>query len=86
MTMTRTRTNGLAIASLICSIIGFFVMQIILGPLGIIFGAIALGRANRGAGGRGMAMAGLIIGVVDVLLFVIVLAVATHHGFSWHIG
>ena len=47
-------TNGLAIASFLCS---FFIF-----PLGIIFGHIALSQINRSnQGGKGLATAGLII-------------------------
>ena len=47
-------TNGLAIASFLCS---FFIF-----PLGIIFGHIALSQINRSnQGGQGLATAGLII-------------------------
>jgi hypothetical protein len=33
-----------------------------------------------------MAWAGIVLGVVDIVLFVVLLAVASHHGFSWHVG
>jgi hypothetical protein len=79
-------SNGLAIAALVCGIVGIFIAEIILGPLAIIFGAIGLHRANRGARGRGMAWAGLILGVIDVVLIVVLLATAKHHSFSWHVG
>ena len=47
-------TNGLAIASFLCS---FFIF-----PLGIIFGHIALGQIKKSnQGGKGLAIAGLII-------------------------
>jgi hypothetical protein len=69
------------------SIVGIFLLNIVLGPLGIIFGAIGWSRANRGATGRGLAIAAVIIGIVDVLLFVLVVAVAaSNHGhFAWHL-
>jgi Domain of unknown function (DUF4190) len=79
-------SNGLAIASLVCGIIGIFIFNIILGPLAIIFGGIGLSRANRGAGRRGLSIAGITLGIIDVVLFFIVLAIAAHHGFSWHAG
>lgn len=41
--------NGLAIAGLVCGIVGLLIFNIILGPLAIIFGAIGLSRANKGA-------------------------------------
>jgi hypothetical protein len=84
---TRSGSNGLAIAGLVCGIIGVFIFNIILGPLAIIFGGVGLRKANRGAGHRGMALAGVILGVIDIVLFVVLLAVASRgHSVSWHVG
>jgi Domain of unknown function (DUF4190) len=83
---TRTDANGLAIAGLVCGIIGVFFANVILGPLAIIFGGIAWSKANQGAPRRGMAIAAVILGIVDIALFVIVLAATTHHGGYWHVG
>jgi hypothetical protein len=33
-----------------------------------------------------MAWAGLILGAIDVVLIIVLLAVANHHSFSWHMG
>jgi peptidyl-prolyl cis-trans isomerase B (cyclophilin B) len=53
------QTNGMAIVALVCSLA--------LAPLGIIFGHIALSQIKRtGEEGRGLAIAGLIIGYVSV--------------------
>jgi len=75
--------NGLAVAALVCGLVGLLIFNIILGPLAIVFGAIGRGRANRGASGGGMALAGIILGVVDVALFIILLAVITNRGFVY---
>ena len=77
---TRSTSNGLAIASLVCGIVGLLIFAFILGPLAIIFGGVGLSRANRGAAHRGMALAGLVLGVLDVVLFVVVLIAASHNG------
>ena len=77
------RPNGLALASVLCGIAGLFVLEFILGPLAIIFGGVALARANRGAGRRGMALAGLILGIIDVVLIFVLLASARNR-FGWH--
>ena len=68
------RTDGLAIASLICGIIGlvcFWVcLGVILGPAAAIMGFISRQRiASSGGslGGGGMALAGLILGVVSFI-------------------
>ena len=65
------RTDGLAIASLICGIVGIacFVLclGVILGPAAAIMGFISRQRiASSGGtlGGGGIALAGLILGVV----------------------
>jgi hypothetical protein len=85
---TRSGSNGLAIAGLVCGIIGLVIFNFILGPLAIIFGGVGLRKANQGAGHRGMAWAGLVLGIIDVLIFVVLIALAaSHHGhFYWHVG
>jgi hypothetical protein len=62
-------TNGFAIASLVSSLFGWLCL---VGPfLGFIFGFVALGQIKRtGQGGRGLAIAGIIIGAV-IVAFVI---------------
>ncbi|HEY1914710.1 MAG TPA: DUF4190 domain-containing protein [Streptosporangiaceae bacterium] len=79
-------SNGLAIAALVCGIVGLFIFEIVLGPLAIIFGGLGLRNASRGASRRGFALAGLIIGIIDVLVFILFLAIASSHNFSWHSG
>jgi uncharacterized protein DUF4190 len=79
---TRTGTNGMAVAGMVCGIVGLFVFNIILGPLAVIFGAVGLRRSHRGAGGAGMAKAGVVLGIVDVVLFVVLLIAAANNGGS----
>jgi hypothetical protein len=73
-------TSGVAIASLILSITGFIPM-LIAPPLGLIFiiAAIVCGHLGRSAcnknqnlGGRGLALAGLIIGYSTLILLPII--------------
>jgi hypothetical protein len=78
--------NGLAIAALVCGVVGIFLFNIILGPLAIIFGGVGLSRANRGAPYRGMSIAGIALGIVDLVLFVALLAAVKAHGGYWHVG
>jgi hypothetical protein len=68
------RTDGLAIASLIVGILSLLCCGFLLGPAAAIMGFISRNRitASGGAvGGGGLAMAGLILGVVGFLLWVI---------------
>jgi hypothetical protein len=81
------RTDGLAIASLVVGIISipcsFACLGIILGPVAAIMGFISRQRvsASGGAiGGGGMALAGLILGLVGFLLSVaFFFIIATHN-------
>jgi hypothetical protein len=76
--MAAPSTNGFAIASLVCSIIGISL-------LGVIFGHVALSQINRSGGmsqGKGLAIAGLIIGYIGIafallwIVFFIIAAIA----------
>jgi len=70
-TQTRNVGNGLAIAGLVCGLVGLLFFPIILGPLAIIFGAVGLSRANRGAGHKGMSIAAIILGIADLVVMVV---------------
>ena len=74
------KTNGLAIAALVCGICGF--IYLVPAILGIVFGSISLRQIRReGSDGRGMAMAGIIVGAswlaLVAVLFLVVLAAST---------
>ena len=71
-------TNGFAIAALIIGILSiipifyWWVPQI----LAIIFGAIGLSKAKKTGTGRGMSIAGLVLGIVAIVIVIIVIIVA----------
>ncbi|MDF2991397.1 MAG: hypothetical protein K0S37_1911 [Microbacterium sp.] len=74
------RTNVLAIVSLVASVSGFIILPFI-GPLvGVITGHIGLGQIKRsGEKGRGLALAGVIVGWVSlafILLFVVLIVIS----------
>ena len=85
---TRTGSNGLAIAGLVCGIVGLFLFNVILGPLAIIFGSVGLSKSNRGAAHHTMSIAAIVLGIIDVAVFVLVLALAKQHGGTvyFHVG
>jgi hypothetical protein len=75
-----TRSNGVAVAGFVCGLIGaifsiiplfVFIFPGILDILGIVFGI--RGRRNAAAGARqgGLATAGLILGIIGLLLFIL---------------
>lgn len=71
--------NGLAIAALCCGIIGMivglipyaFFVGVPLAVLAIVFGTVEIGRARRIGGPKGMALAGLLTGIVAAVLSII---------------
>ena len=70
----RAGTSGLAIASFILGLIGFFGLTAI---LGLVFGILALSRLRRRPqGGRGLAIAGLVLSGVWILIVAGVIAAA----------
>jgi uncharacterized protein DUF4190 len=74
--------SGFAVTSLVCSLVGVVFLPIIGGLLGIILGAVALTQtrnSNQRVQGRGLALAGIIVGAVSVVLWVSVLAFLNSH-------
>jgi len=71
-------TNGLAIAAMICGICGF--LCVLPGVVGIILGIVSLPQIKRSQqSGRGMAIAGIVMGALWIVGFVL-LIVLGHHG------
>lgn len=63
------QTNSMAIASLVCSFLFF--------PLGIVFGHVSLSQIKRsGEGGRGLAIAGLVISYVITVMTIVAVVVS----------
>lgn len=75
--MERSRTSGLAIASLVCGICGLVLPWVgfILSVLAIVFGGVAISQTRKdpSLGGRGMAIAGLVCGIVDIAFWLILI-------------
>jgi hypothetical protein len=79
------RTNGMALASLICSVAGVATCALS-SVVGVILGVIALGQIKKtGEEGRGMALAGVIVGGV-MLAFLIILVIVYIGFFAFLIG
>jgi Domain of unknown function (DUF4190) len=72
------RTNGLAVASLVLGIVWLCGVGSI---LALVFGAMALSRIKRtGEGGRGLAIAGIVLGSIGAVMLVISVAAIAGSG------
>jgi hypothetical protein len=76
--------NGLGVAGGVCGIVAVVLcwipfvdyLSVVLGALAIIFGALGIRNANaRGGGGKGMAITGLVTGIVALVISVLFLAI-----------
>jgi Domain of unknown function (DUF4190) len=67
------KTNNLAIASLVASVIGILPFVCGIGSIiGIVLGVVALNQIkSSGEGGRGLAIAGIVVGAVTFLISVV---------------
>ena len=74
------KTSGLAIASLV---LGVFWLYGLGSVLAVIFGSVALRNINRSNGwvtGKGMAIAGLVLGIIGLIVFAILIFGLTFGG------
>ena len=62
--------KGLAVAGMILGIISLFCFPYIAGLLAIIFGGVAMGKGYRG----GMAVAGIVCGIIGIVGWILMLA------------
>lgn len=72
------QTNGMAVAGFTMSLVGLFIFGFILGVLAVIFSSIGLSRTINDPeawGGKGLATAGLIIGIIDIIGWLILIAI-----------
>jgi hypothetical protein len=68
------QTHSKATASLVCGIVGLFLCGVVLGPLAIYFGNQAKKEISASGGrysGDGLATAGIVLGIIAVVVFVI---------------
>jgi prepilin-type processing-associated H-X9-DG protein len=73
---SQPKTCGLAIASLVCAIVGFCI-PVVGGILAVVLGAVAISKINKSAGaigGKGLAVAGLVVGAISILLLPLMVA------------
>ncbi|MEU3157995.1 small hydrophobic protein [Streptomyces griseoincarnatus] len=64
----------LGIIGAICAVAGFFVLGIVLGPVAMVCGWLAMGRSWAGGSRSAPALVALILGAIDTLLALVWLA------------
>ena len=65
-----------SIVSLAAGVVGLFVAPILFGIVAIVFGAIGMSRTSNGKRrGKGFAIAGLILGIIEVILIFLVVGI-----------
>jgi hypothetical protein len=67
-------TAGKATGALVCGIVGLFCFGVILGPVAIYLGSTAkreIQQSNGRLKGSGMATAGMVLGIIAVVVFVL---------------
>lgn len=86
-TPTPPPSRGLAFASIVCAVIALAILIIpfvgvftsaVLGPLSVVLGGMAVSRGAPGSPFRRTALAGLIIGVIAVVVLIVFLATGTY--------
>ncbi len=70
----QTKTNGFAVTALVLGIVALVTrcLGIVLGAMAVIFGFVALKQIDDShgqQGGRGMAISGLVCGIVAVVIY-----------------
>ena len=71
------KTEGLGLTGFILSLVGLFIASIPLGTIAIVFGGISLSKIKKHSQiykGKGFAIASIIIGIIDVVAMIILLA------------
>ena len=76
---TAAPSNAMAVASLILGIVGLVLFWIpvvgfVLAILAMVFGGMGIARAKAGGGSKGLAVAGLTLGAIDVVLMILAVA------------
>ncbi len=70
------QSNVLAIIGFISALVGLFVAAVFFGTAGIVCSSIGLSKVKETNSGKGLAIAGLVIGIIDVIAWIFLIIVA----------
>jgi hypothetical protein len=75
-----------AAASLTLGVAGLFFFNVVFGPIAIALGVIAAHRHRAGTPSRAAGLVGVALGVADLLVLAVIMAVQMHGGgLTWHL-
>ncbi|ASQ96500.1 DUF4190 domain-containing protein [Streptomyces sp. 11-1-2] len=77
----RRDADGMAVASFVLGLIGLLLFNAVFGPCAIVLGTLALARETRR---RGRALLGIMLGIADVALLVVLLTL--NQSVFWQFG
>ncbi len=75
---TFTNKKNVSVGGMVCGIIGFFIAGIIMGTIAIVSGIVGLNKIRKYPNrykGKGFAISSLVLGVIDIVGLIIILAV-----------
>ena len=78
-----TQTSGFAVASLVCGIVGLLIN--FLSIPAIVLGAIGIAQTGKNSKykGRGMAVAGLVLGIFTIIFWIVIIVLWAGSSFWW---
>ncbi|MCD0482776.1 DUF4190 domain-containing protein [Streptacidiphilus sp. ASG 303] len=83
--VTRGNAHALSLASLITGILSLIVFSIVLGPVAVVTGYLAMNRTRGARGGdHTMAVVGLVLGAIATVLAIVGIAAMSGNGLYWH--
>src|SRR5579875_116025 len=83
----RESTRSMAGVAILLGAAGLFAFNVVLGPLAIGVGAAALRREPASPRTRTAALAGLALGLADLVVLAVLVGVSLSHGaINWHFG
>ena len=75
-----------AVASIALGVAGLFFFNVVLGPIAVVLGAIATRRCRHDTPSRNAGLAGILLGVADLLVLAgLITTQMRHGGLSWHL-
>lgn len=75
-----------AVASIALGLAGLFFFNVVFGPIAIALGAVAAHRFRAGTPSGNLGRAGVALGVADLLVLAVLVAVRVHGGnLVWHV-